>query len=167
MREIRPTLFSLSVTLAVVAAAASLGAQTETLPRFDQQIVVTPARAESTIARVPAFVTLIDADDIAASPARDIPDLLRQAGVQVTDITGNGRSYRVDLRGFGATAGLNTLVLVDGRRVNQPDQSGSDWVADSARACRAHRSDSRRRRCSGLRRQRLWRRGQHRHEKRR
>jgi iron complex outermembrane receptor protein len=128
MREIRPTSFLLIVTLfAAAAAAAPSGAQAQTLPRFDQQIVVTPARAESTIARVPAFVTLIDADDIAASPARDIPDLLRQAGVQVTDITGNGRSYRVDLRGFGATAGLNTLVLVDGRRVNQPDLSGSDW----------------------------------------
>jgi iron complex outermembrane receptor protein len=33
----------------------------------------------------------------------------------------------VDLRGFGETAGLNTLVLVDGRRINQVDMSGTDW----------------------------------------
>jgi iron complex outermembrane recepter protein len=45
----------------------------------------------------------------------------------VNDITGNGRSFSVDLRGFGATATTNTLVLVDGRRVNQPDLSGTDW----------------------------------------
>jgi iron complex outermembrane receptor protein len=49
------------------------------------------------------------------------------AGIHVNDVTGNRRSYTVDLRGFGETAGLNTLVLVDGRRVNQADLSGTDW----------------------------------------
>jgi iron complex outermembrane receptor protein len=49
-------------------------------------------------------------------------------GLQVTDVTGNGRSYRVDLRGFGETAQSNTLVLVDGRRINQADLSGTDWT---------------------------------------
>jgi iron complex outermembrane receptor protein len=111
--------------LSAVAAAAPIGAQT--LPRFEDQVIVTAARAGSTVARVPAFVTLLDRDDIRSSAAHTIPDLLRQAGVQVTDITGNGRSFRVDLRGFGATAGSNTLVLVDGRRINQPDLGGSDW----------------------------------------
>jgi iron complex outermembrane recepter protein len=33
----------------------------------------------------------------------------------------------VDRSGFGATASLNTLVLVDGRRLNNPDLSGADW----------------------------------------
>ena len=102
-------------------------AQTANASALRRAVVVTPARAESTLDRVPAFVTLIDEEDIAASPAQDIPDLLRRAGVQVVDVTGNQRSYRVDLRGFGATAGSNTLVLVDGRRVNQPDLSGTDW----------------------------------------
>jgi outer membrane receptor protein involved in Fe transport len=46
----------------------------------------------------------------------------------VNDITGGRRNYTVDLRGFGETAGLNTLVLVDGRRTNQADLSGTDWA---------------------------------------
>ncbi|MBF0417475.1 MAG: TonB-dependent receptor, partial [Magnetococcales bacterium] len=33
-----------------------------------------------------------------------------------------------DLRGFGETASYNTLVLVDGRRINQADLSGVDWL---------------------------------------
>ena len=41
---------------------------------------------------------------------------------------GNRRNYRVDLRGFGETAQSNTLVLVDGRRINQADLSGTDWA---------------------------------------
>jgi iron complex outermembrane receptor protein len=45
----------------------------------------------------------------------------------VYDIGGNRRNISVDLRGFGETALLNTLVLVDGRRVNQADLSGVDW----------------------------------------
>jgi iron complex outermembrane receptor protein len=116
----------LTVTLWLVGTPAAI-AQTQTLPRFEEQIVVTPARAETTLDRVPAFITLIDADDIVESSAQDIADLLRQAGIHVTDVTGNRRSYRVDLRGFGATASLNTLVLVDGRRANQPDLGGTDW----------------------------------------
>ena len=73
------------------------------------------------------MVIVLDRDDILASAASDIPGVLRQAGVHIVDVTGNQRSYRVDLRGFGATAGLNTLVLVDGRRGNAPDLSGTDW----------------------------------------
>jgi iron complex outermembrane receptor protein len=129
MRQTRPTFHRSSwFAGAVIVLATVAPADAQTLPRFDQQIVVTPLRVDSPVSEVPAFVTVVDADDIAQSPARDIPDLLRQAGAQVTDITGNGRSYRVDLRGFGATAASNTLVLVDGRRVNQPDLGGTDWT---------------------------------------
>ena len=33
----------------------------------------------------------------------------------------------MDRSGFGETAALNTLVLVDGWRLNNPDLSGADW----------------------------------------
>jgi iron complex outermembrane receptor protein len=92
------------------------------------EVVVTASRFQEEIRTVPANVTVITTENIKNSTARNIPDLLRsQVGVQVTDITGNKRSFSVDLRGFGATANTNTLVLVDGRRVNQPDLSGTDW----------------------------------------
>ncbi|HKT80866.1 MAG TPA: TonB-dependent receptor, partial [Vicinamibacterales bacterium] len=117
--------FSVFAALAL-AGFSSAAAQTPA-PRFEDRVVVTPNRSDSPLDNAPAFITLLDEDDIARSTAHDLPDLLRQAGMNVTDVTGNGRSYRVDLRGFGATAGLNTLVLVDGRPINQPDLSGTDW----------------------------------------
>jgi iron complex outermembrane recepter protein len=93
-----------------------------------EEVVVTASRFQEEIKTVPANVSVITAENIKNSTARNIPDVLRsQVGVHVNDITGNGRSFSVDLRGFGATATTNTLVLVDGRRVNQPDLSGTDW----------------------------------------
>jgi iron complex outermembrane receptor protein len=93
-----------------------------------EEVVVTASRQEEKISSVPANATVITETDIKNSTAYDIPDLLRnQVGVYVNDIAGNRRNYTVDLRGFGETASLNTLVLVDGRRINQADLSGSDW----------------------------------------
>lgn len=91
-------------------------------------VVVTATRYEEAISTVPANVTVISEKDIENATAKDIPDMLRTvAGIHVNDIGGNQRKYTVDLRGFGETAGLNTLVLVDGRRTNQADLSGTDW----------------------------------------
>jgi iron complex outermembrane receptor protein len=93
------------------------------------EVVVTATRYEDSVTDVPANVSIITREDIENSNAQNIPELLRnQVGVQVNDITGSGRFYTVDLRGFGETAPLNTLVLVDGRRINQADLSGVDWM---------------------------------------
>jgi iron complex outermembrane receptor protein len=93
-----------------------------------EEVVVTATRQEEKISSVPANVTVINETDIKNSSAFDVPDLLRtQVGVHVNDIAGNRRDYTVDLRGFGETGALNTLVLVDGRRINEADLSGSDW----------------------------------------
>ncbi len=94
-----------------------------------EEVVVTATRQEEKISSVPANVSVITETDIKNSTAYDIPDLLRnQVGVHVNDIGGNRRNYTVDLRAFGETAALNTLVLVDGRRINQADSSGTDWA---------------------------------------
>ncbi|MBE0576373.1 MAG: TonB-dependent receptor [Desulfuromonadales bacterium] len=93
-----------------------------------EEVVVTATRQEEEISTIPANVTVITESEIAQSAAQTVPELLRGvAGVLVNDIAGNGRHYTVDLRGFGETASLNTLVLVDGRRINQSDLSGVDW----------------------------------------
>ena len=98
-------------------------------PRITEEVVVTATRYEERVASIPGNVSVISAADIANSTAQDIPSLLRTvAGVQVIDIGGNQRTYRVDLRGFGETTAANTLILVDGRRVNQADLSGTDWL---------------------------------------
>src|SRR5574340_708092 len=94
-----------------------------------EEVVVTATRYEEKVTTVPSGVSVISAEDIKNSTAQNIPDLLRtEVGIQVNDLAGNRRSYTVDLRGFGETASSNTLVLVDGRRVNQPDLSGVDWT---------------------------------------
>jgi iron complex outermembrane receptor protein len=93
------------------------------------EVVVSATRYEEQPSKVPANITVITEEDINNSSAQNIPELLRtETGIQVNDITGNRRNYTVDLRGFGETAALNTLVLVDGRRINQPDLSGVDWT---------------------------------------
>ncbi len=93
------------------------------------EVVVTATRYVEPATDVPANVSVITRKDIENSTAQNIPDLLRsEAGVQVNDIAGNRRFFTVDLRGFGETATLNTLVLVDGRRTNEADLSGVDWM---------------------------------------
>ena len=97
--------------------------------RTTEEIVVTASRYGEGISSVPAMVTVITSEEIERSGARSIPDLLRSiAAVQVNDIAGNERHFTVDLRGFGETAALNTLVLIDGTPVNQADLSGVDWM---------------------------------------
>ena len=98
------------------------------VPLMDK-VIVTASRQEEKVASVPANVTVISAQEIQDSPAETVPELLRTTpGIVVNDITGNGRNITVDLRGFGETASLNTLLLIDGRRINQPDLSGVDWT---------------------------------------
>jgi iron complex outermembrane receptor protein len=91
-------------------------------------VVVTATRYEETLESVPASISVVTEQDIATSTARDVPDILKtEVGLHVYDITGNGQSFRVDRSGFGETANLNTLVLVDGMRINNADLSGPDW----------------------------------------
>lgn len=70
---------------------------------------------------------VIDRAIIEDSSAINLVDLLRsQAGLQIRDTMGDGNRVSISLRGFGENAGNNTLVLVDGRRLNQPSQATPD-----------------------------------------
>lgn len=92
-----------------------------------ETILVSATRAESTRVAVPKAITVIDRAEIERSSARHVVDLLRgRGGLQVSDLFGDGSEARVDLRGFGATATDNTLVLVDGRRLNNADLGEPD-----------------------------------------
>jgi iron complex outermembrane recepter protein len=78
---------------------------------------------------VGASSTVITADDIAHSPAQTIQEIIGQVpGVQLTTLYGgvNGAQTNVDLRGFGAFATANTLILINGRRLNDIDLAGVD-----------------------------------------
>ncbi len=83
---------------------------------------------------VGASTTIITAEDIARAPAQTLPDILsREPGIQVTNLFGgvNGARSVVDMRGFGAAATSNTLVLINGRRINDLDIAGSRSCFDS------------------------------------
>lgn len=118
--------YSASLLVAVLTPALGLAEQPVATM---EEVVVTATRQEEKVSSVPAHITVITKEEIEQSTARNVPDLLRsEAGIQVVDVTGNKRNFKVDLRGFGETAQSNTLVLVDGRRINQPDLSGADWT---------------------------------------
>ncbi|MCM8779385.1 MAG: TonB-dependent receptor [Candidatus Omnitrophica bacterium] len=94
-----------------------------------EKIVITPLRYAQDIQRIPAAVTVITKEEIEKSNAQTIVDLLRPvSSVVVRDYYGTGTKASVDLRGFGEFAGENTLVLIDGRRVNEIDLSGVAWT---------------------------------------
>ncbi len=69
-------------------------------------------------------------EEIERSPGQTIQDILaREPGVQVRSLFGgvNGAQTSVDMRGFGATAVNNTLILINGRRLNDLDLAGVDF----------------------------------------
>ncbi|MDX9862700.1 MAG: TonB-dependent receptor, partial [Rhodospirillales bacterium] len=92
-----------------------------------EEVVVTASRLG--VGLPGASTTVIEADDIAKSPARTLPELLgRHAGVQNRELfSAAGAKSVVDLRGFGATASSNTLILVNGRRLNDIDLAAVDF----------------------------------------
>jgi len=103
--------------LAAVLAALALPVHSQD----EDAIVVTATRFPERLFEAPIGVRIISATDIAASAATTLPELLSEAGgVHVRDNSGSP-DKQLDLRGFGITSDQNTLVLVDGVRINQND----------------------------------------------
>ncbi len=93
-----------------------------------EEVVVTATRDIQELRKISANVTVITQKEIEQSNSQVVIDLLRdEVDVVVRDFYGTGKSASIDIRGFGETGPLNTLVLVDGRRVNEIDLSGVDW----------------------------------------
>ncbi len=95
------------------------------------EVVVTATRFKDKSSDKPVNMTVITSEDIQHSSARTLPELLSmQAGVSTRDYFGNNAaSAAADMRGFGAAAGQNTLILLDGRSITDPDLSGVQWAA--------------------------------------
>lgn len=120
-------------TLALALGAAFISsAHAETLPEYvGETIVVTPSRFPQALSGQTANTTVITRQDIEDSPQSTLPEILaQQAGIGMRDLNGNNATAStVDLRGFGAAADQNTLILLDGRRLNDIDLSAIDWSA--------------------------------------
>jgi iron complex outermembrane recepter protein len=94
-------------------------------------VVITAPRFPEEVRRMPASVTVITQEDIQKSAARTLPELIsEQAGITMKDFYGNNAAYTsLDMRGFGVTGAQNTLILLDGRKLNDFDLSGVQWPA--------------------------------------
>lgn len=72
-------------------------------------------------------VTVLTARDIARSSATSVADLLAtEANLPLQSYFGNDRSATLDMRGMGATASSNVLIVVDGVVLNENDLSGAN-----------------------------------------
>jgi len=93
-------------------------------------IVVTATRFAASIDTAPVNITTITAEDIANSSADNLGDILNyQAGISVKNLFGiAGASSTVELGGFGENGGQNTLILLNGRRLNDLDLDGVNLV---------------------------------------
>lgn len=93
-----------------------------------EEVVVTGTRTEQRVEKVPAHVSVITEDQIRASGAQSVPEVLRGlGGVIVRDMNGNGNNQNIDMGGFGETADRHVAVVINGRRINPIDQSGIRW----------------------------------------
>jgi iron complex outermembrane receptor protein len=112
--------------LIALLASAGIAASDES-----DRILVTATRLDPEQLQARGHVTVITAGDIERSTARNLPELLgREAGVLTRSLYGNnGSRASVDIRGFGAAATQNTLILLDGRRLNDVDLSAVDYSA--------------------------------------
>jgi iron complex outermembrane receptor protein len=112
-----------------VAPRVAQPANTNVAPSGASQTSTVPAVRQFN-GIVGASTSVITADDITHSPALTVQEIIAQTpGVQLTSLYGgfNGAKTSVDLRGFGAFSTANTLLLINGRRVNDIDMSGVDY----------------------------------------
>jgi iron complex outermembrane receptor protein len=116
----------------IAAAVAALSFSQYALAIDDEAtVVVTATRFSDADPRIPTSISVITQQDIAETPSATLPDILKtRAGIDVRSLSGSlGIDATTDLRGFGDTAASNTLILVDGQRINPIDMGAISWSA--------------------------------------
>ncbi len=94
---------------------------------MEDAVVVTATRFPERALDAPIGMTVISASRIAASAASTLPELLSQeAGIVARDSTGSP-DLQIDMRGFGMTGDQNTLVLLNGQRLNEIELTSVRW----------------------------------------
>ncbi|MEM1243792.1 MAG: TonB-dependent receptor [Pseudomonadota bacterium] len=86
--------------------------------------VVVRAKRKQSIADIKSLarVNTITKKAIKRSGAQTVAEILRaQADIQVRDLTGDGNQVSVSMRGFGDNAPSNTLILLNGMPLVNPD----------------------------------------------
>lgn len=116
-----------AVALAFVSLSASAGADDLTL----DPVAISASRVEADTGALPLGTIIIDRAMLDTMPGRFLSEALDGvAGVQVRSLGDIGdRGTSVDLLGFGASGPMNTLILLNGRRLNAVDLAATDLSA--------------------------------------
>ncbi len=89
--------------------------------------VVTATRESEDIMDAPAQMTVITSEEIQSSGKTSLIQILEDvAGVSFRSYSGESQS-QVSMRGFGENSFGRVVVLVDGKKLNNPDMNGLNW----------------------------------------
>ena len=116
-----------AVVALICGVVASFNAAAQNSP---STVIVSGSRFQENLNEVPANVKVITRDEIANSSSNNIPEVLSQiGGLNVKSSSGNPLNLdaTIDMGGYGASANSNTLVLVDGQRLNPIDSGTINW----------------------------------------
>lgn len=98
------------------------------LEQLSNIVVHSVSRRDEPLARAPASVYVISAEDIRRSGATSLPDALRLApNLMVARADAN--QYAISARGFNQVLANKMLVLIDGRTIYTPLFSGANSLA--------------------------------------
>jgi len=115
-----------SVIAALIVAAAPFAlAQSPGEPA----VIVTATRFPERRLDASVGMIVIGAQEIARDTARTLPELLSHLGGVHTRDNSGSPDRQVDLRGFGITGDQNTLILLDGVRLNENDLNSTKLSA--------------------------------------
>ncbi|HEX4439303.1 MAG TPA: TonB-dependent receptor [Thermoanaerobaculia bacterium] len=113
------------LAVALVLLPGALAAQQ--VPPAEESVVVTATSVPEQEKEVGSAVTVITREQIEKSETPVVADLLRQVpGLDVVTLGSPGSQTSLFTRGTNST---QTLVLVDGARMNSPFFAGYDWSA--------------------------------------
>jgi len=126
MRGRAPVRFGTPV-LAVMAAFAATSAMAQSQAAGTLgEVVVTATRFEADSSILPFGVSVITQEDLARAGVTTVNEALAKLlGVQSSLDFYGASNIGLDLRGFGATASSNQVVIVDGIRMNDADLSST------------------------------------------
>ncbi|MBI1822603.1 MAG: TonB-dependent receptor [Nitrospirae bacterium] len=92
----------------------------------EEQMVVTPSRHLQSVYQSPSTISVISAEEIQASGATNLPDLLRGVpGMEVMETT--SAEHIVSIRGDNQLLANKLLVLIDGRTVHEELENLVFW----------------------------------------
>lgn len=111
----------------VLLSCLSSSAYTDGYDTELEPVIVSATRSGIQTISAASHISVITAGQISSSGALHIVDVLRtHAGVQISDLYGDGSRTSISMRGFGGNAQANVLILVDGRRLNNADLGPAD-----------------------------------------